>query len=171
MTPWGGLERSCEKKRSQKKRRKGKICPLQHSSVFCDCGFHISGALAGKPLARQVRWASACILLGREPLGKEGASPSRLALVLVTRPSRWTLQDCGRQKGSAQVGLTVIMEKGAWSTSWGWMSLWWLCPHRLSEKLFIEITGTLLTMPVLIVNVSFGFQRTVPFAVTPSHSP
>ena len=51
------------------------------------------------------------------------------------------------------------------------MSLWWLCLHRLSEKLFIEITGTLLTMPVLIVNVSFGFQGTVPFAATPSHSP
>ena len=47
------------------------------------------------------------------------------------------------------------------------MSLWWLCPHRLSEKLFIEITGTLLTMPVLIVNVSFGFQGTAPFAETP----
>ena len=29
MAVWGGLTNSCEKKRSQKQRRKGKICPFE----------------------------------------------------------------------------------------------------------------------------------------------
>ena len=44
------------------------------------------------------------------------------------------------------------------------MSLRQLRPHRLSGKLFIEVSDTLLTKPVLTVNVSFVFQGPVPFA-------
>lgn len=69
-------------------------------------------------------------------------------------------------EGSTQVGPTVIME-GGWSTHWGWMNLWWLCPCRLSGELFTEINKTLLTEPVpTVCQCTYWFPRNCPICAT-----
>ena len=56
-----------------------------------------------------------------------------------------------------QIGPTVTMEEGAQATPWGWMSVWRLCPRRRGRELFTEVSGTLLTRPVLVVFFFFFF--------------